>query len=72
MAPRSIKDFARKIVQAFNVSTSSIDVKARNLSGGNQQKVIVGRELAGSRTCSSPTSPPGASTWGVPNTSNPS
>ncbi len=47
IAPRSIKDFARKIVQAFSVSTSSIDVKARNLSGGNQQKVIVGRELAG-------------------------
>jgi general nucleoside transport system ATP-binding protein len=29
------------------VSASGIDVKARNLSGGNQQKVIVGRELAG-------------------------
>lgn len=47
MVPRKIRDFARKIVQAFNVSTSSIEVKARTLSGGNQQKVIVGRELAG-------------------------
>ncbi len=47
MAPSRIRDFARKIVQSFNVSTSGIDVKARNLSGGNQQKVIVGRELAG-------------------------
>ena len=47
MAAKKVKDFARKIVQAFNVSTSGIEVKARNLSGGNQQKVIVGRELAG-------------------------
>jgi simple sugar transport system ATP-binding protein len=47
MASKRVKEFARKIVQAFNVSTSGIDVKAKNLSGGNQQKVIVGRELAG-------------------------
>ena len=47
MIPNRIRDFARKIVQSFSVSTSGIDVKARNLSGGNQQKVIVGRELAG-------------------------
>ena len=47
MAPRRIYDFARRIVSSFNVSAPGIDVKARNLSGGNQQKVIVGRELAG-------------------------
>ncbi|MDE1853565.1 MAG: ABC transporter ATP-binding protein [Thaumarchaeota archaeon] len=47
MVPKRVRDFARRIVKAFNVSTSGIDVKARNLSGGNQQKVIVGRELAG-------------------------
>lgn len=47
MVPKRIRDFARKIVQSFNVSTAGIDVKARNLSGGNQQKIIVGRELAG-------------------------
>jgi len=47
MAPKRIQDFARRIVKAFNVSTSGIEVKARNLSGGNQQKIIVGRELAG-------------------------
>ncbi|MDG7010930.1 MAG: ABC transporter ATP-binding protein [Nitrososphaerota archaeon] len=47
MAPRKIRDFARKIVKLFNVSAAGIDVKARNLSGGNQQKIIVGRELAG-------------------------
>jgi len=47
MAQRKIRDFANRIVRSFNVSTSGINVKARNLSGGNQQKVIVGRELSG-------------------------
>jgi len=47
MVPKRIQEFARKIVKSFNVSTAGIDVRARNLSGGNQQKVIVGRELAG-------------------------
>jgi simple sugar transport system ATP-binding protein len=47
MAPQKIRNFARKIVSSFNVSTAGINVKARNLSGGNQQKVIVGRELSG-------------------------
>ena len=46
MVPKGIREFARRLVKSFNVSTSGIDVKARNLSGGNQQKVIVGRELA--------------------------
>lgn len=47
MVPRKIREFASRIVQSFNVSTAGIEVKARNLSGGNQQKIIVGRELAG-------------------------
>jgi general nucleoside transport system ATP-binding protein len=47
MVPKRVRDFARRIVRTFNVSTSGVEVKARNLSGGNQQKVIVGRELAG-------------------------
>jgi ABC-type uncharacterized transport system ATPase subunit len=38
---------ARRIVKDFDVRTPSIDVPVGNLSGGNQQKVIVGRELAG-------------------------
>lgn len=42
-----VKDFAKSIVKAFSVATPGIEVKARNLSGGNQQKVIVGRELSG-------------------------
>jgi general nucleoside transport system ATP-binding protein len=47
LAPKRIREFAGKIVKSFNVSAAGVDVKARNLSGGNQQKVIVGRELAG-------------------------
>jgi ABC-type uncharacterized transport system ATPase subunit len=42
-----VKEFARKIVKSFSVATPGIEVAARNLSGGNQQKVIVGRELSG-------------------------
>ncbi len=41
-----VKEFARRIVSSFNVAAENVDIKARNLSGGNQQKVIVGRELA--------------------------
>ncbi len=44
----AIRDWARKLVKEFDVRTPSIDVAARNLSGGNQQKVIVAREM-GSR-----------------------
>jgi general nucleoside transport system ATP-binding protein len=42
---RTIKQMAQRIVQLFDVRTRSIDVAARTLSGGNQQKLIIGREL---------------------------
>jgi simple sugar transport system ATP-binding protein len=35
----------RKVVSDFDVRTPSIDVTAQALSGGNQQKLIMGREL---------------------------
>ncbi len=44
----AIRDWARQLVKQFDIRTPSIDVAARNLSGGNQQKVIVAREM-GSR-----------------------
>src|SRR5690348_9075891 len=37
----AIRDWARRLVKEYDVRTPSIDVAARNLSGGNQQKVIV-------------------------------
>jgi len=36
---------ASRLVQEFDVRTPSIEVQASNLSGGNQQKVIVAREF---------------------------
>jgi simple sugar transport system ATP-binding protein len=36
---------ARAIVERFDVRAASIDVKVRTLSGGNQQKLVVGRAL---------------------------
>jgi ABC-type uncharacterized transport system ATPase subunit len=36
---------ARAIVERFDVRAKSIDVKVRTLSGGNQQKLVVGRAL---------------------------
>ena len=44
----AIRDWARRLVKEFDIRTPSIDTAARNLSGGNQQKVIVAREM-GSR-----------------------
>ena len=37
---------ARQLVEQFDVRTPSATVPASNLSGGNQQKVIVARELS--------------------------
>jgi simple sugar transport system ATP-binding protein len=37
-------------VNAYDVRTPSIDVLASSLSGGNQQKLIVGREMSGDPT----------------------
>ncbi len=37
----------QRIIEQFDVRTPGIDVDAAALSGGNQQKLIVGRELSG-------------------------
>ncbi len=41
-----IRQFARQLVQNFDIRTPSALQKVGNLSGGNQQKVIVARELS--------------------------
>jgi general nucleoside transport system ATP-binding protein len=38
---------AERIVEEYDVRTPGIDTPARALSGGNQQKMIVGREMSG-------------------------
>ena len=37
----------RRIIEEFDVRTPGIDVLAAALSGGNQQKLVVGREMSG-------------------------
>jgi simple sugar transport system ATP-binding protein len=37
----------KRIVEQFDVRTPGIEVAAASLSGGNQQKLVVGRELSG-------------------------
>lgn len=40
------REDTERIVQEYDVRTPSIDVIAESLSGGNQQKLIIGREMA--------------------------
>jgi simple sugar transport system ATP-binding protein len=40
-----IKEHAKKIISDFNVNTYNIELKSQFLSGGNLQKLIIGREL---------------------------
>ena len=54
LAPKAIIQFAQKLVQSFQVATPSINTPARLLSGGNQQKAILAREItAGERLAGS-------------------
>jgi simple sugar transport system ATP-binding protein len=42
---QAIRNRAREIIQNFDVRPANPDLPARSLSGGNQQKLIIGREL---------------------------
>ena len=44
------KDLAEKIIQQLEVATPDANTPVRKLSGGNVQKVLVGREIASSPT----------------------
>jgi simple sugar transport system ATP-binding protein len=44
--PKALDENARRLISAFDVRTPSPFVNAGKLSGGNQQKVIVARELS--------------------------
>lgn len=43
---KSIRIYCGKIIDDFNVKTPNLDTPVKNLSGGNIQKLILGRELA--------------------------
>jgi ABC-type uncharacterized transport system ATPase subunit len=42
---QAINEHAERLVKQFDVRTPSIDTMARSLSGGNQQKAIIAREI---------------------------
>ena len=41
----AVNEYARRLTRQFDVRTPSIHTKVAYLSGGNQQKIIVGREI---------------------------
>jgi len=43
---KAARELATRIVERFDVRTPSVDARVDELSGGNQQKVVVGRALA--------------------------
>ncbi len=43
----NIRDFAQKIVDRFQVKSARVGEPIRTLSGGNLQKIVLGRELEG-------------------------
>jgi len=43
---RARDEFARQVVEEFDIRTQSISTPAGRLSGGNQQKVVLARELS--------------------------
>lgn len=44
---RTSRDYAQAIVEGLDVRAASLDVPVKTLSGGNQQKIVVGRALLG-------------------------
>lgn len=46
LLPAAIFSWARQLIQQFDVRAPSAETPVRSLSGGNQQKVIIARELS--------------------------
>ncbi len=45
LSHQKIKEFAKELIEKFDVRPTNENAKARALSGGNQQKVIIAREV---------------------------
>lgn len=43
---RELEKFAREMMERFDIRPRNTELSARNLSGGNQQKIILAREIA--------------------------
>lgn len=46
LQPRQIRERAQELIRRFEIKTPSPDVPMRSLSGGNQQRVVLARELS--------------------------
>jgi general nucleoside transport system ATP-binding protein len=46
IVPDAVSAFAKKLVNEFQIRCASVGIPMRNLSGGNQQKLVLGRELS--------------------------
>jgi len=46
LSPGRVRRFARGLAERFRIRTPSVRIPAASLSGGNQQKLVVARELA--------------------------
>ncbi len=57
LARRAIINFSKKVIDSFGVMTPSVETPARNLSGGNQQKAILGREITSGKRLSGDIAP---------------
>lgn len=45
--PRAIREFAAEVVADYGVRAAGLETPVRSLSGGNQQKLVLGRTLSG-------------------------
>ena len=45
ISPRRTRQFAKRVIEGFDVRTTGSEAQAGSLSGGNLQKFIVGREI---------------------------
>jgi simple sugar transport system ATP-binding protein len=45
ISPRAKRQLAAKMVEALSIVTPRLDTQARSLSGGNQQKLVIGKWL---------------------------
>jgi ABC-type sugar transport system ATPase subunit len=46
LRPKAVRNFAEDAVRKYNIVTGGLNLSASTLSGGNQQKLIVGRWMA--------------------------
>jgi simple sugar transport system ATP-binding protein len=44
--PKRLREYAGALVDEFGITTESVDAPMRSLSGGNQQRVVLARELS--------------------------